>query len=374
MHRNIFFSLLLLLPFGFLRAQDVEIEYSADDTAHNSNDLHEDEDINAVIMHHVSDSHDWHVLDWSGKPVGISLPVILFTNEGLITFSSGRFHHDDAGKEVVEVKGQRFVKYHEKIYLANAQPNANGVYLDFDEDHHPTNAKPVDISITKNVASLFVTALLMLIIILPAASFYKKNGSQTAPKGMASFLEPLIVFVRDEIALVNIGHKHYGRFVPYLLSLFFFIWIANMLGLIPFVPGGANLSGNIAFTMVLAVLTLIIVNINGKKDYWAHIFWMPGVPIPVRILLAPIELVSVFAKPFALMIRLFANMTAGHIVILSLISLIFVLDSIWVSPAAIILTLFIFVIKVLVALLQAYIFALLTALFIGQAVEEHEHH
>lgn len=373
MHRNIFFTIITAFAISFGYAQ--ELDHVTSDLAASDLDTHEDEDINAVIMHHIGDSYDWHLFDWNGHPVSVSLPVIVYTNEGgLSVFSSSAFHHDDAGKEVVEVNGQRFVKYHEKIYLASELANEDGVYLDLDEEHHALNARPIDVSITKNVASLFVTAILMLIIILPAANYYKRNGSGVAPKGMASFLEPLIVFVRDEIALQNIGQKHYNRFVPYLLSLFFFIWIANMLGLIPFIPGGANLSGNIAFTMVLAVLSLIIVNINGKKDYWKHIFWMPGVPVPVRILLAPIELVSVFAKPFALMIRLFANMTAGHIVILSLISLIFVLDSIWVSPAAVILTLFIFIIKVLVALLQAYIFALLTALFIGQAVEEHEHH
>lgn len=373
MYRTIFFTFILAIATSLSFAQ--EHEHISSDLAGSDLDVHEEEDINSVIMHHIGDSYDWHVFDWNGKPVSVSLPVIVYTNKGgFSVFSSAGFHHDDAGKKVVESNGQHFVKYHEKIYLANAQPDENGVYLNFDEEHHALNVRPIDISITKNVASLFVTAFLMLIIILPAARFYRKNGGRVAPKGMASFLEPLIVFIRDEIALQNIGHKHYNRFVPYLLSLFFFIWIANMLGLVPFLPGGANLSGNIAFTMVLAVLSLIVVNINGKKDYWAHIFWMPGVPIPVRILLAPIELVSVFAKPFALMIRLFANMTAGHIVILSLISLIFVLDSIWVSPAAIILTLFIFVIKVLVALLQAYIFALLTALFIGQAVEEHEHH
>jgi F-type H+-transporting ATPase subunit a len=153
--------------------------------------------------------------------------------------------------------------------------------------------------------------------------------------------------------------------------LFFFIWINNILGLF---PGGANLTGNIAFTMTLAFLTLIIVNVNGKKDYWLHILWMPGVPVWVRIMLAPIELVGVLTKPFALMIRLFANMTAGHIVILSLISLTFIFKSLAIAPAAVGLTLFIYVIKVLVAFLQAYIFALLTALFIGQAVEEHDHH
>ena len=179
------------------------------------------------------------------------------------------------------------------------------------------------------------------------------------------------MFVRDDIALQNIGEKHYKRFTPYLLTVFFFIWINNVLGLI---PGGANLTGNISFTLTLSLLTFVIVNINGNKDYWRHIFWMPGVPYPVRVLMALIEIVGVFTKPFALMIRLFANMTAGHIVILSLISLVFIFKTIWIAPASVILTLFIYIIKVLVAFLQAYIFALLTALFIGQATQEHDHH
>lgn len=191
------------------------------------------------------------------------------------------------------------------------------------------------------------------------------------PKGVAKFVEPLVVFVRDDIALQNIGEKHYKRFTPYLLTVFFFIWINNVLGLI---PGGANLTGNISFTLTLSLLTFVIVNINGNKDYWRHIFWMPGVPYPVRVLMALIEIVGVFTKPFALMIRLFANMTAGHIVILSLISLVFIFKTIWIAPASVILTLFIYIIKVLVAFLQAYIFALLTALFIGQATQEHDHH
>ena len=214
---------------------------------------------------------------------------------------------------------------------------------------------------------MFLGAMIMLLLFAGIIRRYKSQ----VPKGVAKFVEPLVVFVRDDIALQNIGEKHYKRFTPYLLTVFFFIWINNVLGLI---PGGANLTGNISFTLTLSVLTFVIVNINGNKDYWRHIFWMPGVPYPVRVLMALIEIVGVFTKPFALMIRLFANMTAGHIVILSLISLVFIFKTIWIAPASVILTLFIYIIKVLVAFLQAYIFALLTALFIGQATQEHDHH
>jgi F-type H+-transporting ATPase subunit a len=346
-----------------------EVSHHEADEAHGKGGF----DITEVIMHHIKDAHDWHLFDWDGHPVSISLPVILFTENGLVNFSSSAFHHDHDGKVVVEKSNQHFVYYHGKIYYAAEEANDHGSYITYGENHEVLNAKPVDFSITKNVASLFITLILCLIILLPAASFYKKNPNK-APKGMAAIIEPFVIFLRDDVALQNIGHKHYMRFTPYLLTLFFFIWIANMLGLVPFAPGGANLSGNIAFTMVLAMFTLILVNINGNKDYWMHMIWMPGVPIPIRIMLAPIELVGIITKPFALMIRLFANMTAGHIVILSLISLTFVFESYAVAPASMLLTLFIYLIKLLVAFLQAYIFALLTALFVGQAVAEHDHH
>ncbi|MCH8555590.1 MAG: F0F1 ATP synthase subunit A [Schleiferiaceae bacterium] len=340
---------------------------------HEHTEASEGFDITGVIMHHIQDEHGWHLFDWGGHPVSLSLPVILFTESGLTTFMSSEFHHDVDGKVVVEKNGERFTYYHGHIYYANAEANDHGAFITYTEDHKVANAKPLDFSITKNVASLFVTVFLMLLVFLPVAKFYKKNPGK-APKGLAGIFEPLILFVRDDVALPNIGEKHYKRFTPYLLTLFFFIWFANMLGLVPFAPGGANLSGNIAFTMVLAAMTLLLVNLNGNKDYWMHMIWMPGVPWPIRLLLAPIELVGILTKPFALMIRLFANMTAGHIVILSLISLTFVFESFAVAPASMALTLFIYVIKLLVAFLQAYIFALLTALFVGQAVAEHDHH
>lgn len=330
-----------------------------------------------VIMHHIMDAHDWHILDWDGHPVSIPLPVILYTNNGIVSFLSSEFHHDDAGTHVVTKGDQSFVKFHGKIYYSNEGHAHHGegehsVMVDLDEAGHPTNAMPLDFSITKNAASLLMVFVLILIIFLSVAKSYK--GSVGVPKkGLAKFIEPLVVFVRDDVALQNIGKKHYERFTPYLLTLFFFIWINNMVGLIPFFPGGANTTGNIAVTLVLAALTLILMLFNGNKHWWGHMLWMPGVPVPVKILLAPIELVGILSKPFALMIRLFANMTAGHIVILSLISLVFIFKTVLISPAAVGLTLFIFIIKVLVAFLQAYIFALLTALFIGQAVEEPHH-
>ena len=204
------------------------------------------------------------------------------------------------------------------------------------------------------------------------ARFYKKQDGHSSPKGVASFMEPIVVFVRDEIAKNNIG-RHYNRFVPLLLTFFFFIWINNVLGLIPIFPGGANLTGNIAVTMVLALVVMVVTNLNGNKNYWSHIFWMPGVPVAVKPLLAVVEFIGIFTKPFSLMIRLFANITAGHIIVLSLISLIFIFETVLVSPVSVLLTLFISVLEILVTALQAYIFTLLTALYIGAALQEHHH-
>ena len=325
-----------------------------------------------VIMHHIADSHGGHLFDWNDHPVSIPLPVILYTEEGLVVFSSSAFHHDQEGTHVVEAGGQRFVNIHEKIYYASDVANAHGVYAEMDEETHAVaNQSPWDISITKNVASLLFGAVLILWLFLSTARSYKKNPN-SSPKGLRGFVEPLVVFVRDDIAKNNIG-PHYARFVPMLLTIFFFIWINNLMGLIPFFPGGANVTGNIAVTMVLALVTFVVTNVNGNKHYWSHIFWMPGLPVAVKPLLAIVEFIGIFTKPFSLMIRLFANITAGHIIVLSLVSLVFIFETVWVSPASVLLTLFISILELLVAALQAYIFTLLTALYIGAAMHE-EHH
>jgi len=337
-------------------------------------DSHLEEGFNPseVIMHHIADSHGWHLFDWNDHPVSIPLPVILYTDQGLVLFSSSRFEHDQEGKVVVEEGGQRFVNVHNKIYYASEEANEEGVWAEVNHDtHEVTNESPLDFSVTKNVASLLFGATLILILFLSAARSYKKNPNG-APRGLAGFVEPLVVFVRDDIAKNNIGH-HYKRFVPLLLTIFFFIWINNLLGLVPFFPGGANVTGNIAVTMVLAVVVFVVTNVNGNKHYWGHIFWMPGLPVAVKPLLAIVEFIGIFTKPFSLMIRLFANITAGHIIVLSLVSLVFIFETVWVSPASVLLTLFISVLELLVAALQAYIFTLLTALYIGAAMHE-EHH
>ena len=336
-----------------------------------SNDSEGEEfDVTSMIMHHIKDAHDFHVMDWDGHAISIPLPVILWTENTLVTFMSSEFHHDDSGSVIVERNGQRFVKFHEEIYYASATPNSDGSYVTMNAEAHPENAHPMDFSITKLVFSMFLSILLLFWIFGLSARKYDSNG---VPKGIAKFTEPLVVFIRDEVAIPNIGEKNYRKFMPFLLTLFFFIWINNVMGLVPFFPFSANLSGNIAFTGVLAVITFVITTIHGNKDYWKHIFWMPGVPVPMKLFLAPIEFIGIFIKPISLMIRLFANITAGHIIVLSLISFIFIAKTVWVSPASIFFAVFISLIEILVVAIQAYIFTMLSALYIGSAMEEHEH-
>ncbi len=327
-----------------------------------------DEKYNPVppIMEHISDAHSWHIVGGGHDAIALPLPVILWTDNGLVVFMSSEFHHDTKGHHIVARNGLNLVNYHEKIYVLNDGEE----HLDIDEEGKVANVRPIDISITKNVFGMLISMLIVCLVFFKAARSYK--GGIKAPKGIASFMEPLVLFVKDDIALQNIGEKHHRRFVPFLLTAFFFIWFNNLLGLIP-IPGfsGANITGNIAFTLVLSTITLLLTNLNGNKQYWKHVFWMPGAPVPIKIFLIPIELIGLIAKPFALMIRLFANMTAGHIVVLSLVSLIFIFKSIYMSAVAVPFTLFISVLELLVALLQAYVFTMLSALFIGSAVAEH---
>jgi F-type H+-transporting ATPase subunit a len=303
-------------------------------------------DAGEVILHHVKDDHIWHF--WDGHYGTIYLPVIVYSKEkGWDIFSSRNFY--DENHNLIEYKGYRMEHGH--IYLADS-------------------GKPVlDISITKNVAMLFINAALLLGVFLAVARRYQENRGR-APKGIQSFFEPVIVFVRDEIVKPNIGH-HYEKYLPYLLTLFFFILFGNLLGLL---PGAGNLTGNIAVTMTLAVLTFIITNVSGTKSYWGHIFWTPGVPLLLRVVILPVEIVGLFTKPFSLMIRLFVAITAGHIVLLSLISLAFIFQSIAVGLVSSLIVLFINLIELLVAGIQAYVFTLFTSLYIGMAVADHDHH
>lgn len=321
-----------------------------------------------MIMHHVKDAHGFHLWDWNGHPVSIPLPIILWTDNGLTTFMSSEFHHDYDGKVIVEKNGNRFVNVHEKIY----QLNKGATVIELDEEHHPINAsKPLSFSITRNVFMMWVSVVVLLLLFITSARKYKKSDDNV-PSGLAGFIEPLVIFVRDDIAIPMIGENKYKKYMPFLLTIFFFIWINNIFGLIPII-NGANVSGNIAFTMTLAVFTFIITTISGNKNYWKHIFWMPGVPVPMKIFLIPIELIGVFVKPISLMIRLFANITAGHIIVLALMSLIFIFKTVAVAPVSVAFSLFITIIEIIVTAIQAYIFTVLSALYFGMATEE-EHH
>jgi F-type H+-transporting ATPase subunit a len=318
-----------------------------------------------LINSHIGDSHEFHIADWNGHAISLPLPIILWTDNGLEVFSAKEFHHDNTGHHVAK---EKFVRYNEVIFYADKFETLK------EEDKSAFNfgARPLDFSITKNVFSMLMSVIILLILFITVARSYKKNSM--APKGLAGFLEPLVIFVRDDIAIPNIGEKKYDKFMPYLLTIFFFVWINNLIGLIPFFPFSSNLTGNIYFTFVLAFITFVVTTMNGNKSYWGHIFWMPGVPVPMKFFMMPIELIGILTKPFALMIRLFANITAGHIIILSLVSLIFIFKTVAMGPVAGAFVLFMSVLEMLVAALQAYVFTLLSALFIGQAVEEHDHH
>ena len=314
-----------------------------------------------MILGHILDSHEWHFFTIERKDGteihgSICLPVILYTpGEGISIFSFHKLHHPqvykgfalDANEKIVRTDGKKFY----------------------------------DFSITKNVLQLLIAFTLLLLIFISVARNYSKYGTK-APHGIQSVVEVLVIFVRDEIAKPMLGSK-YKTYLPYLLTLFFFIWINNVIGLI---PGAANVTGNIAVTMTLAAITFILMMVSSKKNYWLHMVAPPGVPIPVLFLLVPIEFISnIIVKPFALMIRLFANMLAGHLLVLSFIALIFIFAGISVvaglgaSIFSVAFAVFIYFLELLVTALQAYIFTVLTALFIGETLavgsgHDSEHH
>ena len=329
------------------------------------------EEIKEYIKHHLKDSHDFHFYtdNKTNTHYSISLPVIVWTSKGLRTFMSSAFHHNDDGHVVVEKGGVNLTKIHSKIYELNAGATA----VAFDDTHHATNAaKVLDFSITKSVVGMLLTGLLMILAFTSLARGYKKGA---VPTGFARVLEPLVIYVRDEIARPNIGEKKYRKFMGFLLTVFFFIWILNLLGLTPL---GFNVTGQIAVTACLAIFTVVIYMFSGSKDFWKHTLWMPGVPVVLRPILAVIELVGfVVIKPFSLLVRLFANITAGHFVVMSLIALMITMKEafgpVGATGMSVVLTLFIMVIEILVAFLQAFIFTMLSSLFIGMAVEEHDH-
>ena len=318
-----------------------------------------------VVLEHIKDSHDWHVTDLGeGKSLVIPLPVIVNSSTGWHVFCSSQFeHHADAS-------GLRQGPY--GLAIATEGDNAGKIV---------ENGEPVlDLSITKTVAVMFINVIILLCCILFSARWYKKRkASDGAPGGFVGFVEMLVMYVVDEIIKPGVG-KGYEKYTPYLLTCFFFIFTCNIMGLIPFPPGGGNVTGNIAITFFLALCTFVIVQFSGNKHYWKDIFW-PDVPMALKAfpLIPAIEFVGIFTKPFALMIRLFANIMAGHAIAISLVCIIFLVAAkpigvfLGMSGVSVIMSVFMSTLEVLVCFIQAMVFTMLSAIFIGLARTEPEH-
>jgi len=372
----------MMIPFGIAMIIAVGNVYSADGSKqHAQNDGHADDshgkkEFNAgeMIFHHIADAHEWHVLDYGDFHLSLPLPVILWHDGGLHVFMSNKFHH---GHELYNGFGIASEGTSSKIVKADlAKFNSEHIIV-----QDVNFATPLDFSITKNVLAIFVSATILLWVFISVANAYRRRGPK-APTGLQSVLEPIILFVRDNIARPSIGEKKYAHFMPFLLTIFFFIFLNNLMGLVPFFPGGANVTGNIAVTLVLALFTFFAIIFTANKNYWMHIFNTPGVPWMLKLpipLMPVIELSGLFIKPAVLMIRLFANITAGHIISLAFVSLIFIFGNkgdifgYMISPVSVIFSIFVKFIELLVAFIQAYVFTLLSALYFGMAVEEAHH-
>lgn len=337
---------------------------SEEESGHKGSKGHKSFNPGEFIFDHIGDSYEWNIIEIQGKIISIPLPIILYSKQqGFVSFMSSKLKH---GRE--SYKNFRLVREGEnKGKIAEILPDGS-------------EKLPFDISITKNIAALLFSVFVILFVFISVGNSYKRRGNH-APKGLQSWVEPIILFVRDDIAKPSIGEKKYEKFMPYLLTVFFFIWINNMLGLIPIAPGGANVTGNIAVTMILALITFIITTINGNKIYWGHIINMPGVPFWLKLPPLPImplvELIGIFTKPLVLMIRLFANITAGHIIALGFLSLIFLFGEMnqyvgyGFSLVSVGFIIFMTFLELLVAFIQAYVFTFLSALYFGMATEEH---
>ena len=334
-------------------------------------------DAGPFIIEHVIDSYGWHICGSGEKSVTIPLPVILFDGGHLTVFLSNKFHHGEAAYNGYamgwneDTKG-RIVKL-------------EGDYADYtghleEGTNYPNHVCKWDISITKNVCALLISLVLICCIFLTVAKRYKQHPDE-APSGLQALVEPVIVFIQDEVITPSLG-KNSNKYAPYLLTLFFFIFLNNIMGIIPIFPGGANLTGNIAVTGILALITFFVTTFSSGKEYWVDIFNTPGVPwwlkIPLPIM-PMVEVIGIFTKPFVLMVRLFANITAGHIITLAFVSLIFIFGQMnpaigWaVSPVSVFFYIFMGLMELLVAFIQAFVFTLLSAMYIGMAIGEEEH-
>ncbi|SFE31090.1 ATP synthase F0 subcomplex A subunit [Chitinophaga sp. CF118] len=329
-----------------------------------------------VILGHVKDAHDWHLLDIAGTPVTMPLPVIIYSKvKGLTVFSSSHFHHGHVAYE-----GYRLVNHH---YLEekglDATKYMEGKVIAVDANDMPTGEEIYDFSMTKNITSMLIGAILLVWLMLAVAKAYTTRGSKQAPKGLQGLVEPVIIFMRDEVVKPNIPSKHFERYTPFILTIFFFILINNLLGLL---PGSANVTGNLAVTAALALISFLATMLSSNKHFWAHTLNPPDVPFLVKVILVPVEIIGIFTKPVSLMIRLFANILAGHIIILSIISLVFIFGSLnqmvgyGFLPVTILFNIVMMMLELLVAFIQAFIFANLTAVFIGQVMEggHDDHH
>jgi F-type H+-transporting ATPase subunit a len=324
------------------------------------------------ILDHVTDSYGWHICGEGDKSVTIPLPIILIDQGQLVCFSSGKLHHGEAAYE-----GYAMGWGDQKGAIVKLNYDYTG-HLTEGEQYTVDHVCKFNISITKNVCALFISLILIAVIFLSVAKRYKEHPDE-APSGLQGFVEPVIVFLQDEVINPSLGDRA-PKYTPYLLTLFFFILLNNMLGIIPIFPGGANLTGNIAVTGILALITFFITNISAKKEYWIDIFNTPGVPWWLKLpapIMPFVELIGIFTKPFVLMVRLFANITAGHIIVLGFISLIFIFGEMApaigysVSLVSILFYVFMGVLELLVAFIQAFVFTLLSAIYIGTATEEH---
>ncbi|MDY0254915.1 MAG: F0F1 ATP synthase subunit A [Tenuifilaceae bacterium] len=364
-------SLMLWVNLFAFPAQAEEIFEAVDQSEqhHTAEHTNQSEEFNAgdFIFDHIGDAHDWHIVTIGDKHISVPLPIILFsrTRGQLFTFWSSKFHH-----------GQNTYKGFKLV----TQGDLKGKIVEIDEHHNIADGPlPLDFSIKKNVVAIFFSIIILLIVFIPIGNKYKA-APHRAPTGIQSLMENLILFVRDDIAKPSIGEKNYLKFMPYLLSIFFFIWLNNLLGLIPIFPAGANVTGNIAVTLVLALATLLTILINANKGFWKHIVNTPGVPVFLKLpvpIMPIVEAASWLIKPAVLMIRLFANILAGHIIAMVLFSLIFIFGAVnvyfgfGISFVTVLLTVFMSVLELLVAFIQAFVFTMLSALFIGMATADH---
>lgn len=353
----------LFILFAFFLNTGITVASEADSTSNESGHNTKFE-AGKFVIEHVSDAYEWHIATFGETHISVPLPIILYSsNHGWNFFMSSRFHH---GHEAY----QNFRIQHDGEH--------EGKIVELDEKGEIIGL-PIDLSITKTVAGIFVSVIVLLAIFLSIAKSAKQRANM-APRGLQNLFEPIILFIRDEVAKPAIGEKKFEKFMPFLLTAFFFILINNLLGLIPVFPFGSNVTGNIAVTLVLALFTFFITSINGNKHYWKEIYnpdvpWWLKFPIP---LMPIVELSGVITKPFVLMVRLFANMLAGHMIVTVFVSLIFIFNSLMgaeaglgVSVVSIAFSVFIVLLDVLVSFIQAYVFTLLSALYFGMATSEH---